>query len=193
MRCLVAGVGSAMGRQPAGAAADVEVEFIGADGTPRREPLSGCWNLAFERVAPLRGLRRSAGSATGRVCSGSPLPVSMWGMSPGWSRDRLMALDADPEVPRGWHRRGHRHEPRPGRGSVRRHSAAVRPGQVRVSAGWGVRCGARGQLALAVRLPSSPVRSAGAGGPAGRGVRRGGAAAGRGGRGRGSASADPGA
>jgi len=95
---LVAGVGSAMGRQPAGAAADVEVEFIGADGTPRREPLSGCWNLAFERVAPLRGLRRSAGSATGRVCSGSPLPVSMWGMSPGWSRDRLMALDADPEV-----------------------------------------------------------------------------------------------
>jgi hypothetical protein len=32
-----AGSGSAMGRQPAGAAADVEVEFIEADGTLRRE------------------------------------------------------------------------------------------------------------------------------------------------------------
>ena len=55
MRCLVAGAGSAPGRLPAGAAADVEVEFIDADGTPRREPLSDCWNVAFERVAAVRG------------------------------------------------------------------------------------------------------------------------------------------
>jgi hypothetical protein len=34
-----------------GAAADVEVEFIDADGTLRRESLSGCWHVAFERVA----------------------------------------------------------------------------------------------------------------------------------------------
>jgi hypothetical protein len=46
----VAGAGSALGRQSAGAAADVEVEFIDADGAPRREPLSGSWNVAFERV-----------------------------------------------------------------------------------------------------------------------------------------------
>lgn len=71
----MAGAGSAMGQRPAGAAADVEVEFIDADGTPRREPLSGCWNVAFERVAAFGDLRRSAGSATGRVCGGSPLPV----------------------------------------------------------------------------------------------------------------------
>jgi len=42
-------------RRPAGAAAAVEAEFIDADGTPRREPLSSCWNVAFERVAPVRG------------------------------------------------------------------------------------------------------------------------------------------
>jgi hypothetical protein len=38
----------------AGAAARVEVEFVGADGAVRREPLAGCWNVAFERVAPVR-------------------------------------------------------------------------------------------------------------------------------------------
>lgn len=51
----MAGAGSAMGRQRVGAAADVEVEFIDAEGRPRREPLSGCWNVAFERVAAVRG------------------------------------------------------------------------------------------------------------------------------------------
>jgi hypothetical protein len=29
-----------------------EVEFIDADGTPRRELLSSCWDVTFERVAP---------------------------------------------------------------------------------------------------------------------------------------------
>jgi hypothetical protein len=41
--------------QPPGAAADVVVEFIDVDGAPRREPLSGCWNVAFERVGAVRG------------------------------------------------------------------------------------------------------------------------------------------
>lgn len=82
---LGGGCGLGSGAAAAGAAADVEVEFIDVDGTLRREPLSGRWNVAFERVAPVRGLRRSAGSATGRVCGGSPLPVSMWDMSPGSS------------------------------------------------------------------------------------------------------------
>jgi len=46
------GHGAAAGRR----AADVEVEFIEADGTLRREPLSGCWNVAFEPVAPVQGV-----------------------------------------------------------------------------------------------------------------------------------------
>ena len=48
------GCGLGYGRRP-GAAAGVEVEFVDADGALRREPLSGCWNVAFERVAPVRG------------------------------------------------------------------------------------------------------------------------------------------
>ena len=43
------------GRRLAGAAAGVEVEFIDADGTRRREPLGSCWNVPFERVSPVRG------------------------------------------------------------------------------------------------------------------------------------------
>jgi len=91
---LVAGAGSALGRQPAG----IEVEFIDADGTLRREPLSGCWNVAFERVAPVRGFASFRGQRN--------RPGLWWFATTGehvghesWlERDRLMALDADPEV-----------------------------------------------------------------------------------------------
>ena len=41
--------------QPTGAAAGVEVEFTGEDGVGQRGPLGTCWNVAFERVAPVRG------------------------------------------------------------------------------------------------------------------------------------------
>jgi hypothetical protein len=37
------------------AAAGAEVEFVGADGVIQRGPLSVWWNVAFERVAPVRG------------------------------------------------------------------------------------------------------------------------------------------
>ena len=50
----MAEAGLVVGRLP-GAAAGVVVEFIDVDGAPRREPLSGCWNVAFERVAAVRG------------------------------------------------------------------------------------------------------------------------------------------
>ena len=41
--------------QLAGRAAGVEVEFAGEDGVRQRGPLSTCWNVAFERAAPVRG------------------------------------------------------------------------------------------------------------------------------------------
>lgn len=42
--------------RPARLAVDgVEVEFVGDGGAVRREPLSRCWDVAFERVAPVRG------------------------------------------------------------------------------------------------------------------------------------------
>ena len=92
MRCLVAG------RRLADAAAGVEVEFIDADGTRRQEPLSSCWNVAFERVAPVRGFASFRGQRN--------RPGLWWFATTGehvghesWlERDRLMALDADPEV-----------------------------------------------------------------------------------------------
>jgi len=92
----VASAGSA-GWQP-GAVAGVEAEFVGADGVMRREPLSGCWNLAFERVAPVRGFASFRGQRN--------RPGLWWFATTGehvghesWlERDRLMALDADLEV-----------------------------------------------------------------------------------------------
>ena len=92
----MAGAGSA-GWQP-GAAGGVEVEFAGGDGVMRREPLGGCWNLAFERVAPVRRFASFRGQRN--------RPGLWWFSRTGehvghesWlERDRLMALDAEPEV-----------------------------------------------------------------------------------------------
>jgi hypothetical protein len=79
-----------------GAAA--EAEFIDADGMVRRELLSRCWGVAFERVLPVRGFASFRGQRN--------RPGWWWFASTGelvghesWlERDRLMALDADPEV-----------------------------------------------------------------------------------------------
>src|SRR5690348_6048 len=178
----------------------------------RREPLSGCWNLAFERVAPVRGFASFRGQRN--------RPGLWWFATTGehvghesWlERDRLMALDADPEVvgvaaqPMWLHwasesGRRVRHAPDffarradgtgvvidvRADGRIGEKDAAVFAATARVCAqvGWGYKRargagpGAGGQPALAVGLPSSPVRSARAGGPAWGGVRRARAAAG---------------
>jgi hypothetical protein len=78
--------------------ASVEAEFVDVDGTVRREPLSRCWGVAFERVSPVRGFASFRGQRN--------RPGWWWFASTGelvghesWlERDRLMALDADPEV-----------------------------------------------------------------------------------------------
>ncbi len=75
----------------------VEVEFIGTDGA-RREPLSGCWNVPFERVAPARRFPSYRGQRN--------WPGPWWFAGTGdhvgyesWvERDQLMALDSDPTV-----------------------------------------------------------------------------------------------
>ena len=95
---LGGGSGLGYGGQPDGAAADVEVEFIDADGTRRREPLSGCWNVTFERVAPVRGFasfrgQRNRPGLWWLATTGEHVGHESW-----LERDRLMALDADPEV-----------------------------------------------------------------------------------------------
>jgi hypothetical protein len=78
--------------------AAVEAEFADVDGTVRREPLSGCWSVAFERVSPVRGFSSFRGQRN--------RPGLWWFSRTGehvghesWlERDRLMALDADPGV-----------------------------------------------------------------------------------------------
>jgi hypothetical protein len=75
-----------------------EAEFIDADGTVRREPLSLCWNVAFERVRPVRDFPSFRGQRN--------RPGLWWFATTGehvghesWlERERLMALDADPGV-----------------------------------------------------------------------------------------------
>jgi hypothetical protein len=84
--------------QPTGAAAGVEVEFTGEDGVGQRGPLGTCWNVAFERAAPVRGFASFRGQRH--------RPGMWWFATTGehvghesWlERDRLMALDADPGV-----------------------------------------------------------------------------------------------
>ncbi|MGE3284821.1 MAG: TnsA-like heteromeric transposase endonuclease subunit [Pseudonocardia sp.] len=76
----------------------VEVAFVGAGGVVSREPLSDCWNEAFERVAPVRGFPSYRGQRN--------WPGLWWFASTGehvgyesWvERDVLMAMDADPDV-----------------------------------------------------------------------------------------------
>jgi hypothetical protein len=94
----MAGAVSAGELLPAGAAAGVEVEFAAADGDRQRGALSTCWNVAFERVAPVRGFASFRGQRN--------RPGLWWFATTGehvghesWlERDWLMALDADPEV-----------------------------------------------------------------------------------------------
>jgi hypothetical protein len=83
---------------PGGVACGVEVEFAGADGVRQRQLLRTCWNVAFERVAPVRGFSSFRGQRN--------RPGLWWFATTGehvghesWlERDRLMALDADPGV-----------------------------------------------------------------------------------------------
>ncbi len=57
----VAGARSAC--EPVGVADGAEVEFAVADGVMQRGPLRSCWNVAFERVAPVRAFASFRGAA----------------------------------------------------------------------------------------------------------------------------------
>lgn len=78
---------------------EVEAEFIdAAAGQVRREPLSRCWNVAFEAVSPVRSFPSFRGQRN--------WPGWWWFASTGelvghesWlERDWLMVLDADPQI-----------------------------------------------------------------------------------------------
>jgi hypothetical protein len=78
--------------------AAVEAEFIDADGTVRREPLSRCWSVAFERVSPVRRFSSFRGQRNRPGLWWFATTGDLVGHESWLERDRLMALDADPEV-----------------------------------------------------------------------------------------------
>lgn len=81
-----------------GLGATVEAEFIDAVGAVRREPLSRCWNVGFERVAPVRGFASFRGQWNRPGWWWFSRTGELVGHESWLERDRLMALDADPGV-----------------------------------------------------------------------------------------------
>jgi hypothetical protein len=79
---------------PAALGAVAEAEFADVDGTVRREALGRCWSVAFERVLPVRGLRRFGGSGTGQAGGGSLARVSSGHKF--WLRERAAAGTSTP-------------------------------------------------------------------------------------------------
>jgi len=79
-------------------AAGFEVEFAEEGGGRRREPLSSCWDVEFEKVPPVRKFPSRQGQRH--------YPGAWWFSSTGghvgfesWlERDVVMLLDADPDV-----------------------------------------------------------------------------------------------
>jgi hypothetical protein len=75
-----------------------EVVFSEVDGVERRQPLTLCWDVAFERAAAARGFssyrgQRSFSGLWYFVSSGEHVGYESW-----LERDQLMVLDADPDV-----------------------------------------------------------------------------------------------
>lgn len=64
----------------------------------RREPLHACWNVAFERVAPVRGFASFRGQRNRPGLWWFATTGELVGHESWLERDRLMAMDADPEV-----------------------------------------------------------------------------------------------
>jgi len=80
------------------AASSFELSFVDETGAQRREPLSSCWDMPFERARPSRSFPTFRGQRN--------FPGLWWFATTGehvgyesWlERDQLMALDADPGV-----------------------------------------------------------------------------------------------
>jgi hypothetical protein len=90
--------GSSPGRALAATAPSFEVVFIDETGTQRREPLSACWDVPFERAKPSRSFPSFKGQKN--------FPGLWWSATMGehvgyesWvERDVAMLLDSDPEI-----------------------------------------------------------------------------------------------
>lgn len=75
-----------------------ERTFVDAGGRVRREPLSRCWDEAFERVAPVRSFPSFRGQRNWPGLWWFARTGELVGHESWLERDRLMVLDADPQV-----------------------------------------------------------------------------------------------
>jgi hypothetical protein len=91
---LVGGGGAVAGLAGAG----FEVEFVDADSVVRREPLSRCWSVRFEEVAPSRSFPSYRGQRNFPGWWWSSTMQCHVGYESWLERDHVMLLDFDPEV-----------------------------------------------------------------------------------------------
>jgi TnsA-like endonuclease N terminal len=91
-------MGDLSGLARAPAASSFELSFVDETGAQRREPLSSCWDMPFERARPSRSFPTFKGQRN--------FPGLWWFATTGehvgyesrLEHDQLMALDADPRV-----------------------------------------------------------------------------------------------
>jgi hypothetical protein len=75
-----------------------ELDFVGLAGEQRREPLSTCWNVAFEDVTPVRSFRWSRGQKHFPGWWWSATTTRHVGYESWLERDHAMLLDFDQEI-----------------------------------------------------------------------------------------------
>lgn len=90
------GGSSALGHVPF--SADFVVSFVDLDGGRRGEPLSSCWMVPFERVAPVREFGSYRGKRSFSGLWWSSTISDHVGYESWLERDRVMALDFDSSV-----------------------------------------------------------------------------------------------
>jgi hypothetical protein len=83
---------------PLSVSADFDVSFVDIDGGQRRDPLSSCWMVPFERVLPVRAFSSYKGMKNFSGLWWFSTTADHVGYESWLERDRVMALDFDPDV-----------------------------------------------------------------------------------------------
>lgn len=86
----------ALGRVPL--SADLTVSFVDLDGRRRGESMSSCWMVPFERILPVRQFGSYRGKRSFSGLWWSSTIADHVGYESWLERDRVMALDFDPDV-----------------------------------------------------------------------------------------------
>lgn len=83
---------------PVPISADFHVSFVDANGARRCEPLSSCWTVPFEQALPVRAFTSYKGQKSFSGLWWFSTTSEHVGYESWLERDRVMALDFDPDV-----------------------------------------------------------------------------------------------